>query len=137
MPEPSEVSYHPSTETDTLPSLQKIFDCIRATRAHNPATVTFHCKGEFVGSDAEFVTIQVAPTAIRVGFPRGAEDPDYEIEGWLVGDYPRQMWIAGHLRIALSGEPDECTLWHIEEGKEQGVQLRLNEAYRAEYQDQP
>ncbi|OEJ61053.1 hypothetical protein BGM19_26625 [Streptomyces agglomeratus] len=105
-------------------TVDDFFDCLRGNPRWAPKILPFRVQGEFVETDEEeCVTILVVPTAIRTIYDYYAEGareeheaPEYEFEGWLVGDYPRKVWVIG----TLLANGDVC-LYRLEPGEELGT----------------
>lgn len=111
-----------------LPQIDDIFQCLRSNSRRSPKSVTYCVNGDFIGADEEeIVTVSVVPTAIRsvynsfdgVGISHEHKLPEYEFEGWLLGDYPQKIWTLVELR---GGDPvREATLYRLEPGEETGI----------------
>ncbi|MGW6571388.1 hypothetical protein ACWGAN_04340 [Streptomyces sp. NPDC054945] len=110
-----------------LPQLDDYFSCLRSNLRWAPKALEFRVRGKFVDTDQEdFVTVLVVPTSIRVahdyykpGVREEHQHPEYEFEGWLLGDYPRKTWV----RIEMRGTAElieETTLYRLEPGEEMG-----------------
>ncbi|WP_406123745.1 hypothetical protein OHQ89_16250 [Streptomyces canus] len=77
------------------------------------------------------MTILVVPTAIRTVYdyyPANQERreehalPEYEFEGWLLGDYPRKIWVIGSLLGPDVGETIKLvSLCQLEQDEEAGT----------------
>jgi hypothetical protein len=81
------------------------------------------------------ITIAVRVTYARVIMLKRDDSPDdyyeypeFEFEGWLVGDYPRTIWIRGALRgnndsvlFADSRSFTELTVYRLKQGEELGT----------------
>ncbi len=121
MSEPTlEQSKRICSDADDLPTLDDILRCLRTTRRYNPATVTFTVNGSFVDTNVEDVTIQVAPTCLRTTIDDQYEYPEYEFEGWLIGDPPYKTWVRGSLNTNDTDEIVECTLFRLRPNEEYG-----------------
>lgn len=88
-------------------SVDDIFACIKSNTRWAPKALVLSVRGEFVGTEQEdWVTILLVPTCVRAVYDRHNpieeyhEPPEYEFEGWLMGDrsdYPEQIWVVGSM----------------------------------------
>ncbi|MGW1863979.1 hypothetical protein ACWCPS_00285 [Streptomyces mauvecolor] len=127
----SEVA-HPDGSTQMY-TLGEFFDCIRLSKRWSPKALQFIAQGRLVGLPDEEadIAILVVPTAIRAVFSPVSTSPDdatiqmpeFEFEGWLLGEYSERIWVRGELRInSIEGtEPNECTLYRLAPGEEMGT----------------
>ena len=122
--------YSDANPVDKNLSIDHFFDCLRTSRRWAPKALAFDVDGIFVGTDEEErVTILVVPTTIRTiydyypsGHARREEHqvPEYEFEGWLLGDYPRKIWVVGAL-LGQGVKIDLVSLCQLELGEEFGT----------------
>lgn len=114
-----------------LPQLDDYFNCLRSNLRWAPKALEFTVDGKFVDTEQEdSVTVLVVPTSIRIahdyykpGVREEHQKPEYEFEGWLLGDYPRKTWV----RIGMRGTAElieETTLYRLEPGEEMGDAIR-------------
>jgi len=115
---------------DHFYTLADFFRCIESSRRWSPQSLQFETQAALLGIEDNLkVSILVVPTAIRTIFDPAWEKPDevfekpeYEFEGWLLGDYPEKVWILGHLSAQSDGSLNNpATAYRLFPGEEAGT----------------
>jgi hypothetical protein len=107
------------------PSVEQFAEAMVSSRYNRPRPMELELlQYRDFGADVEgdlVVTILVVPTALRTTFVEGHDWPDFEFEGWVLGQ-PGKPWVRGALKYNERHDIRECTIYVLEPGQEMGTE---------------